>query len=555
MPLNKILPRPVTIVLQSRLSSARLPAKALLPVGGLPLVVLCARRAMNTGLPLVVATSEEEIDELLAESVTAAGIRCYRGAHDNVLKRFYDATADLPEDGILVRITGDNIFPDGAFIEEIIAFFNKSSREYAGTSSPNDRLPYGLSVEAFSVRALRTAHAEAVLPYDREHVTPFIIKRYGLTIFAPQRITFDYSHLRCTVDTFTDYLRIARVFKDVGNPVMASWEDLVKRLAAVSQQVSSPPQAPVKEESPYLQFALGTAQLGLPYGIANTTGMPDRNTALSIIQKAAALGIASLDTARAYGESEKRIGDALTGVSGHKITVVTKLDPLPHINENSSESDIIAAVDASIFRSCTDLRTTHLDTVLLHRWDHRYLKDGIIWNRLKVLRNQGYILKLGGSVQSPVEAEDALADPDVRQIQLPFNILDWRWKTDAFLRRVELRHDVIIHSRSVFLQGLIFTMEQKWPNVQGVDPVRISAILDDCVKRLARKSRADLCIAYVRAHTWINSLVIGIETCEQLETNCRLFLEQRLTKAELKIIDDALPRLPEQLLDPSKWRV
>ena len=37
-------------------------------------------------------------------------------------------------------------------------------------------------------------------------------------------------------------------------------------------------------------------------------------------------------------------------------------------------------------------------------------------------------MALGVSVQSPQEALTALACSDVRHIQMPFNLLDWRWR-------------------------------------------------------------------------------------------------------------------------------
>ena len=70
-PLPQQYPRVVTaprvrIVLQARTSSHRLPAKSLLPVAGVPLAVLCAHRLGSTGREVVLATSTERSDDLLA---------------------------------------------------------------------------------------------------------------------------------------------------------------------------------------------------------------------------------------------------------------------------------------------------------------------------------------------------------------------------------------------------------------------------------------------------------------------------------------------------------
>ena len=74
-----------------------------------------------------------------------------------------------------------------------------------------------------------------------------------------------------------------------------------------------------------MRIALGTAQFGMDYGIANTKGQVTRSEVKEIIQLAESRGIDTIDTAIVYGESEACLGDA--GVQGFK--VITKLPPLP----------------------------------------------------------------------------------------------------------------------------------------------------------------------------------------------------------------------------------
>jgi spore coat polysaccharide biosynthesis protein SpsF len=56
------------------------------------------------------------------------------------------------------------------------------------------------------------------------------------------------------------------------------------------------------------QMTLGTAQLGLEYGVANRTGKPNRETAAGMVRDAIAHGVTTLDTARAYGDAEEVLG-------------------------------------------------------------------------------------------------------------------------------------------------------------------------------------------------------------------------------------------------------
>jgi hypothetical protein len=80
-----------------------------------------------------------------------------------------------------------------------------------------------------------------------------------------------------------------------------------------------------QEDFAMSRLALGTAQFGAPYGVANSGGPLSREEAIRIVQFASSAGIDTLDTAIAYGESERILGEI--GVQQFK--VVTKIPPVP----------------------------------------------------------------------------------------------------------------------------------------------------------------------------------------------------------------------------------
>lgn len=300
------------------------------------------------------------------------------------------------------------------------------------------------------------------------------------------------------------------------------------------------------------RLVLGTVQLGLPYGAANVTGMPTTEAAIGLVRAAVRNGIAFLDTAHAYGEAEHRIGLALDSPSD--VVVATKLDPLTFLPVTASASEAERAAAASLAASRDALKRQKLDVVLLHRANHRTLWNGAAWKRMLAERSDGGIDRIGVSAQNPAEALDALADPDVGHIQLPFNILDHRWMQSDFLSAVRSRPDVTIHVRSVFLQGLLAgTAAARWPKVSGVDPDRVRENLASLQRRLNRTSLTDLCIAFVRAQPWIDGIVVGMETIEQLHENLALFERTPLDSAEASAAGEILPVLPESFLDPARW--
>ena len=299
------------------------------------------------------------------------------------------------------------------------------------------------------------------------------------------------------------------------------------------------------------ELIIGSVQLGLAYGAANRTGKPDRMAALRLVRRAADAGVGGFDTARAYGDSEDRLGEALTG---RRVSTVTKLSPLTELPPDAPAEAVAAAVDDSIARSLAALRRERLDCLLLHRAAHFTAFGGAVWNRLEHHLAAGTVGSLGVSVQSPAEALSALAHPNIRHVQLPFNLLDWRWAKTEIIAALRKRPSVTVHARSVFLQGVLTAGDASvWPRIGHVDARALMAWLDSTARQFGRENVADLCLAYVRGQDWIDGVVIGMETEEQLETNLLLTARAPLSLADCAAIEACRPRVPEQLLDPARW--
>ncbi len=195
------------------------------------MAVLAAKRAARDGADTLIATSDDPSDSALAETLRTYNIRYLRGPHDDVLTRFVMATADMSANDICVRLTCDNIFPDGDFAARLAAAAARSASGYVGFPGGAEGLPYGLSGEAISVRLLRRAAGRTIDEYDREHVTPWIIRNSGRSAVTFPRVDgIDLSDLRCTIDTIEDYRSIVDALAPVSEPVQASWQDLCRHL-------------------------------------------------------------------------------------------------------------------------------------------------------------------------------------------------------------------------------------------------------------------------------------------------------------------------------------
>ncbi|XVV12124.1 aldo/keto reductase [Actinoplanes sp. CA-131856] len=296
------------------------------------------------------------------------------------------------------------------------------------------------------------------------------------------------------------------------------------------------PVVPVRARGAYRQSALvlGTAQLGGAYGIANRTGVPDDDATARMLATARDLGVTHLDTARAYGDSEKRIGAALGDLD---LAVVTKIAPGGPVRE-------------SVELSRADLRVAQPLTILLHR----AADAGDCWADLRDCLESGEADRVGVSVQSPDELRRVLELPDLGYVQLPCNLLDRRWLAGDLDAALAGRPDLVVTVRSAYLQGLLVAGSGvRWPNYPDDQRDHVVSVLDGLVTELGREDRADLCLAYLLSLPWVTSLVVGAETEEQLRRNAALVSRKPLTEAEREQVLRELPEMPVELLDPSRW--
>ncbi len=534
------------VVIQARLNSTRLPAKALLPIAGFPMVVLAAKRIANTGRDVIVATSQTPSDDPLCQTLENNNLPFFRGSLNDTLLRFVTALEKMSDDTVVFRLTADNVFPDGKFLDEMEAHFLKNNLRYLSSTGAESGLPYGMSAEMMYLSDLREANETTTSTHDREHVTPFVIRKHGKPLFT-KHAKIQMSHFRCTVDNFDDYLSLNRVFCGDFDPINVSWQKLVKILPDAPMQPKIP--------KPATGMVLGTVQLGLAYGITSAGQITD-DEKVNLVRAAISNGVESLDTAQAYGNSEQVIGHALKGGWASRTNVVTKVSPLAKYDKNSTREVVQLAVENSIYRSCRNLDCDKLDTVLLHRSDHLHEWDGAVLERLEQFVSNGVIKRLGVSVQSPEELERALEYSAIEHIQLPFNILDTRWAgVIRLLIEAKNQRKITVHARSALLQGLLTsTNNSLWQRALIENGDEISSWLSKLVNEFDRKGLVDLCVGFVKAQPWIDAVVLGADNMDQLLENAQLVSNKELSGEQLAKIESSRPQVNIMALDPSNWR-
>jgi spore coat polysaccharide biosynthesis protein SpsF (cytidylyltransferase family)/aryl-alcohol dehydrogenase-like predicted oxidoreductase len=535
----------IVIVIQARTNSSRLPGKVLLPIGGLPVVVLAAKRVLSEKNIVIVATSDEKSDDHLASVVKGHGITVFRGALNNVLKRFVDCLSDYKNETIVVRLTADNIFPDAGLITEITDEFVDKELDYLCLNGELSGLPYGVSAEVMSLEAIREAYDNTYLPTDLEHVTPYLRRKYG-EIYYQKHLSLDLGMYRCTIDSFSDYVNMTELFSQVQNPVQIPTFELIKILESNNKLIHKNNKL----------LVLGTAQLGFDYGINNESGRPTKTDSFNILSNTVENGSQYIDTANAYGNSESVIGDWLSTGWRERVKVITKLSPLTSLNDQSTKSEITQKVDESLYQSLLNLKIDIIDVFMLHRSEHISSHASAIFNRVLYWRSQGKISSLGVSVQSPEELEIVLNYPEIEFIQLPFNILDSRWKESIKKLIQEKDKRVIkVHVRSVFLQGLLLTNKKSlWLKANEDNPEKILSWLNESTIKLNQKDINSLCINYAISKPWVDAIVVGVDNTTHLDDAFKSLQLDRLTTEQIDNLERSRPNVCVSTLNPSLWK-
>ncbi len=199
-------------IIQARMGSTRLPGKVLKEVLGKPLLWHMVQRVLSARSidEIVIATSDREQDKAIIALAGSIGIGSYAGSEGDVLDRYYNAALGYQADTI-VRLTSDCPLIDPEWIDKVVEEYRggQGRYDYVSLSGP---FPDGLDTEVFSFRALETAWTEAILPSEREHVTPYIWKNSNL--FSVGRVVYpeEHGHLRWTVDDERDFALVNSIY-------------------------------------------------------------------------------------------------------------------------------------------------------------------------------------------------------------------------------------------------------------------------------------------------------------------------------------------------------
>ena len=286
-----------------------------------------------------------------------------------------------------------------------------------------------------------------------------------------------------------------------------------------------------------MKLAIGTAQLGSAYGVANTSGILPEKEMKKIFDRAALEGIDTIDTARSYGESEIILGNSCVD----NFKVITKLPTVPDNCLN-----IEKWVDNYIERSLISLKLKKIYGILLHNPNQLLSDSGkVLFRALENYKKNGVISKIGISIYSPSQLDLILPKFSIDIVQAPFNIVDRRILNSGWLEKLS-KKNIETHIRSVFLQGLLLMQYEKIPN-QFSNWNRVwlkwkNWLLDNEI------SPVHACISFVDSFQEVDKIIVGFDSFahfDQIIVASKKLPINNIINIELE---------DELLINPSYWR-
>jgi aryl-alcohol dehydrogenase-like predicted oxidoreductase len=286
------------------------------------------------------------------------------------------------------------------------------------------------------------------------------------------------------------------------------------------------------------KIVLGTVQLGLSYGVNNSTGKPQQEIAFNILETAFQNGIDTLDTAEAYGSSQEVIG-TFHKQFNHRFKVISKLHP-----STAHAAEVIGKLEKMI----DVLGVDSLEVGMLHHFK-TYTEQPEVFNELCLAKEKGLIKKTGVSLYTNNEIETACLDERIDVVQMPFNLLDNMKQRGVSLKKLKDAGKEV-HTRSVFLQGLFFKANfSSNEKVSALQPYIIS------INNLCEEygvSKNNLALNYALRNNQIDKVLIGVEQPNQLTEN--------LLSAKASIPNELFEKISQlgvaetTLLNPANWQ-
>ncbi len=298
-------------------------------------------------------------------------------------------------------------------------------------------------------------------------------------------------------------------------------------------------------------LGLGTVELGLDYGIdaPGDFGRPTESDAIRLVHAALDAGISFVDTARAYGESERILGLALARRRAD-VVIATKVDPRRADGSVLEGNALRRFMQESLQTSLRLLGTDYVDVWMLHSMDAALLRQNeIVAEVFDDARRRGQIGWTGASFYGVELPEAALKHDLFDVMQVTYSVLDQRLNERVFPLAAEQNVGIVV--RSILLKGALTERAEHLPPRLELLRTRSREFRALLTASNDEMTPAQGAILFGLANPHIDTVLVGVRTEAELAEDVSAMemqlSPQELTELQTLAVDD------ESLLDPSTW--
>jgi spore coat polysaccharide biosynthesis protein SpsF (cytidylyltransferase family) len=165
------------IIVQARLASSRLPDKVTKDLSGQPVIghIVDRLKRSTRADDVCIAIPNDASEDSLAATISDMGVCVTRGHGADVLGRFIQAAYETDAQ-VIVRAMGDNALVDPHNIDrQLDELLGNPELDYVTT----DGLPYGVTVETFTLKTLEKLDYLVREEHLRKHVTQYLRRNPG----------------------------------------------------------------------------------------------------------------------------------------------------------------------------------------------------------------------------------------------------------------------------------------------------------------------------------------------------------------------------------------
>jgi spore coat polysaccharide biosynthesis protein SpsF len=184
---------------------------------------------LSNTLPVIVATTDNPIDDEIAILSKQKNIDCFRGSENDVLDRFIRAAEKFNLENV-IRICADNPLFDMKGTVALTSYLKSENWDYIGYkiegNKPTILTHSGFWGEVVTLSALKKAHEGTTELFYREHVTNYIHQqpeRFRVKLVDAPDCLFYRDDIRLTVDAKADFEMMQEIYrrlKDENVPIL-----------------------------------------------------------------------------------------------------------------------------------------------------------------------------------------------------------------------------------------------------------------------------------------------------------------------------------------------